>query len=136
MGVELPLLYNVCAVSAMLKVGSVKRRRHSCLKVLGDNDSPRSGWFWCSVQVIGEAAWSGIWTRSKRAGCSIFRFIQSLVNRGCMSTWPRGADNSPGRFFAHGLECYRMIWSPAKETGLLQVWLAAVSSSRVTCKWV
>ena len=55
------------------------------------------------MQVVGVTALSGIWRRSKRRtrmlqrlNWSLSRFIQSLFNRGCMSTWPRSADRWVG----------------------------------------
>ena len=55
------MLIGSATYSAVLKVGAVEKHRLSCLKVLGDNESWRSGWSRVLVLVIDGAAWSGIW---------------------------------------------------------------------------
>ena len=50
-GVELLLLYNVYVVSVVLKVGVVKKCKLSCLKVLDNSKSRRSGLSWGLMQV-------------------------------------------------------------------------------------
>ena len=59
------LQHNVWVVSAVLKVGTVQRRRLSCLKVLGDRVN-KIRMVWCLVRINGVAAWSRMWRRSKR----------------------------------------------------------------------
>ena len=43
MGAESLLLYNVCVVSGILKVGAVEFHTVGCLKVLADSTSRSSG---------------------------------------------------------------------------------------------
>ena len=66
------LLYNVCVISVVLKVGAVECHRLGCLLVLDDSITKRYGWSrgWsqCLVQIVGVNVWSDnrcSWRRSK-----------------------------------------------------------------------
>ena len=41
----------------------------------------------------------------KRLNLLMSRFIQSLINRECVLTWPRSANDSPSRVVARGVDC-------------------------------
>ena len=87
MGIESLLLYNVCVVSAVLKVGAVERHRLSCLYVFGGSISRTSGGSQCLVQIIRCSCMirnletvKQVDAYAVEARWSMSEFIQSLVN--------------------------------------------------------
>ena len=147
MDAELLSQHNVPAISAVLNVGPVERHRLRCLKVLGDTESRRSRSSWYSVKVIGVAAWPGVYRRLKMWTHRLKRFDDRFSS--LFSCWLTGGiylhdlgelmSVQASLWFVNrsiaDLGMLELVCCKTKNSGtvLLQVWLAATSSSHKSC---